>query len=346
MDRRNTDFSPPPEEYRPPAEEFFPPPEEFGAAGSAGRAPGKRRLRRMLLAAACAAVAVLSLRAPAAALPPSPPEPPAPVVSLPAGEPEPTERPALTPEPSPAPTAVPTPEPSPEPTPGCEVQFICFSADHWVRMHFTAPEKITRVTGEIWETNFESLELSFEVPDKDLELGSSTYRFDDSDIYFRHMDEYNDRGLYPELELRLRVEIEGAEPLTYVEQVRPQLGWSLKYDSELLTADDYTYPGCFVLQTYEDYDPRIVIADPGQAVPGAICISGEIEGYPLTEENSEYFVRGFALNDYLPEDQQLFNAFLIIPRPEGALHGTAHFTVTQILDGYNEPFTLEYEFEY
>lgn len=346
MDRKNTEYPKPPEEFRSATEESAPLPPEFGASGQASAAPKRRR---RLLAAAAALLLVFLLTArprPAEALPEGPmrADPP------PAASAEPDREPDPTPAPTPEPTPEPAPEPTPEPAPGCEIIYICFSSDYWVKMNFTAPEKILSVSGEIWETQLDSPEESFEVSEKDIALGSAVYRFDDAEVYRRHWDEFVTGNLYPELELRLDVQVNGEhgpETLHYTERVRPQLGWSLKYNEETLEADDYTFPGCFVLQTYEDRDPRIVLGGAEAAEPGAICVTAEIGGHTITADDCEIFVRDFGLNDYLPAGvPSLYNAFLVIPRPEGVEHGTAHFTVTQLLDGYGKPWVIEYDIEY
>ena len=334
-----------------PPEEFTPLPPEFGASGASSEAPKKRR--RLFFLAAAVVLLLLSVRllpqkAPGGE-PPLPPAPSAPAESsAPADEPG----PAPTPAPTPEPTSELSPEPTPEPSPGCEIIYICFSSKFAVRLDFSAPEKIRSAEGVIWEKNLDTEELRFTVPPEDLAAGRFVFEFDDGEIFYKHWDEYMENGLEPDLELRLELRIEGEngpEPLHYTEWARPQLGWSLRYDAESEEADEYTYPGYFVLRTYEDVvPPEIVIDDPEAAARGALCVSGEIGGQPVRAEDCQILTVDFGLNDYLPPGSpKLYCTVLLIPRPEGVPEGgTAHFTVLQLLDGYGSPWLTELDVPY
>ncbi len=342
------DPAPPPEEFSPPPEEFFPPPPEFGAAGAASDAPKKRRRLFFFAVAALLLLFVFRLSPGGAE---SPPQPAVSVPAAPEATIAPTTEPAPIVAPTPAPTAAPTPAPTPEPTPGCDIVFICFSSEHVVRLDFRAPEKIRSAEGVIWEKNFDAEELRFSVPQEELAAGSFLYRFDESDIVFRHWDAYVDGGLSPDLELRLELQVEGEngpETLRYAEWARPQQGWSLRYDPEDAEADEYTFPGCFVLRTYEDVTPQQIVIGEDAAVPGALCVTAEIGGQRVSAEDCQIFTQDYALSDYLPPGTpQLVCTVLVIARPEGVPEGgAAHFTVLQLLDGYGIPWVTERDVEY
>ena len=347
--------APPPEEFSPAAKEFCPPPPEFGTAGDAAGTPKQRR--RLRLSAAAAALLLLLVLQPRHAAagpdeaPPALPPPAAPTEQSPSPTAPLPSVPAVSPEPTATPTPEPTAEPTPEPPPGCEIVFICFSSEHVIRLDFRAPEKIRSAEGVIWEKNFDAEELRFSVPPEDLAAGSFLYRFDESEIVFRHWDAYVDGGLNPDLELRLELQVEGdngPETLRYTEWARPQQGWSLRYDPEDAEADDDTWPGCFVLQTYEDVTPPAIVIGEDAAVPGALCVSAEIGGQRVRAEDCRILTRDFALNDYLPPGTpKLVCTVLVIPRPADVPEGgTAHFTVLQLLDGYGVPWVTEREIEY
>lgn len=336
-----------------PPEEFTPLPPEFGASGNSSEAPKKRR--RLFFLAAALVLLLLSVRLLPQKAPggesPLPPAPPAPAESsVPADEPAPTPEPA--PSFAPEPTPEPTPKQTPEPEPGCEIIYIRFSGSFAAQLNFRAPEKIRSAEGVIWEKNLDTEELRFSVPPEDIAAGRFVYEFDEGEVYFRHWDEYMESGQEPELELRLELQVEGEngpETLNYTEWARPQLGWSLRYDAESEEADEYTYPGYFVLRTYEDaVPPEIVIDDPDAAALGALCVSGEIGGQPVRAEDCQILTVDFGLNDYLPPGSpKLYCTVLLIPRPEGVPEGgTAHFTVLQLLDGYGSVWVTEQDVEY
>ncbi|MBR5342317.1 MAG: hypothetical protein IK149_00305 [Oscillospiraceae bacterium] len=334
-----------------PPEEFTPLPPEIGASGNSSEAPKKRR--RLFFLAAALVLLLLSVRLlPQKAPGGESPLPPAP--SAPAETYAPTDEPGteLTPEPSPEATPEPSPEPTPEPSPGCEIIYIRFSGSFVAQLDFRAPERIQSAEGVIREKNLDTEELRFTVPPEDIAAGRFVYEFDEGEVYFRHWDEYMESGQEPELELRLELRIEGEngpEPLHYTEWARPQLGWSLRYDAESEEADEYTYPGYFVLRTYEDVvPPEIVIDDPEAAARGALCVSGEIGGQPVRAEDCQILTVDFGLNDYLPPGSpKLYCTVLLIPRPEGVPEGgTAHFTVLQLLDGYGAVWVTEQDVEY
>ena len=349
MKRSVQDPLPPPEDFAPPAEEFAPLPPEFGASGASAAAPKRHRRLRFLAAAGLLLLLTLRLLPGGGTFSPEPTDPGAPA---PAATPAPTSEAAPEPTDGPAPSPEPTPEPTSAPPPGCEIIYICFSGRFVAQLDFSAPEKILSVEGTILEKNFDTEELRFSVPPEALAAGRFVYEFDEGEFYSRHWDEYTKGGMEPQPELRLELQIEGEngpETLQYAEWARPQLGWSLRYDPESEEADEYTHPGCFVLQTYEDYSPpQIVIGEADEAVPGALCVVAEIGGRRIRPEDCQILTVDFALNDYLPDGApKLYCTLLLIPRPEGLPEGgTAHFTVLQLLDGYGVPWVTEREIEY
>lgn len=356
----------PPEEFPPPAEQTAPPPPEFGEAGQSASPVRKKRKHHWLAAAVAAGllstVALFSDVEKAILEPLASPTPQAVVAAA-----TPTPSPALahtpsptldhTPSPSPAPTAEPTftPEPTPEEPEELQVElvFFNFSAYHKGFVRLSHQDAVKSVLVEIIETNFDSVEWSAEVPEE--KIAGGYYQiptFDDSDTYFKYMDQYEKSGLYIHLSMRATLTVEGEsgpETLVYTKEASEEQGWSTSY-----WPDDYTpvwsgeayYPGCFAVTSYEALDdfPDMRMGDYDDADQnGGICVSLEINDVPVPKDNCiiAHFTEPTMRYDpdrdeYVETGRYLYYTMVIIPRPDSApLSGTAKYTICQKLTGYD-----------
>lgn len=355
----------PPEEFPPPAEQTAPPPPEFGEAGQSASPVRKKRKHHWLAAAVAAGLlsTVALFSDVEKAILEQPFVSPTPFAVVAAATP--TSSPALdhTPSPSPVPTAAatPTPEPTftPEPTPEepeelqVELVFFNFSAYHKGFVRLSHQDAVKSVLVEIIETNFDSVEWSAEVPEE--KIAGGYYQiptFDDSDTYFKYMDQYEKSGLYIHLSMRATLTVEGEsgpETLVYTKEASEEQGWSTSY-----WPDDYTpvwsgeayYPGCFAVTSYEALDdfPDMRMGDYDDADQnGGICVSLEINDVPVPKDNCiiAHFTEPTMRYDpdrdeYVETGRYLYYTMVIIPRPDSApLSGTAKYTICQKLTGYD-----------
>ena len=263
----------------------------------------------------------------------------------------------------------PTPELTPEPTAPlstdleCHLVFFNFSAMHHGFIKLFNQQDVISARAEIWETNLESLEWSQDLSAEEIERGYFPLPgFDDSDTYFKFMDEYEQSGLMPALELRvtLCVDAEGeSRTLSYSQEAIEEQGWSVSYwgsDFTPLWEGQSCYPDCFGVMSYEAYDapPAMRMGSYQDALDsGAICIELTINGVPVPAEGARIITRENPIyrsneQDELVETGKVYyTTTVVIPRPADApAQGSAHFTIFQYLSEYDLVWVSNRDLEY
>lgn len=341
MENGHLEFTPPEAEFTPPEAEFTP----TGAEAQTNSRRSKKRIRRLAAAVMCLAVlstGVLTERKPQVLDTLSP--------TVPA-----TEPPTVT---QAAPETMP-PTTQSVPAPDADAVLVQFSSRIEGLLLFSQPQDIRSVTATVWDACLDRAEAEYEIPTKEIQNGQ--YRipaFDLGDIYLAHRSEYDETQSFPKMELRLDVEYthEGKEELlqkTFLPQ--EEQGWSIQYCSQTLEANDYTFPGCFVLRTYTSGNETQIVTDESQPLlPGQLRLNAQLDGLSLSPET--YQVRLLEGESYRTDENgdQVFagmwyQTVVIIPKPDGLPEtGTniARFTVTQQLVNYDYLWVTQVEVPY
>ena len=376
MDRKDYEFSAPPgeefsaprpgAEFNPPAPEteFSPPrPEaEFSPVGTQSDSPPRRSRKRKLryLAFAAAALVYIGLLFGGA----KQQEPPLPAETVVPAPPEPIAPAVVTPEPAEGTETAPVDEPEPESVElDCELVFFKFSAEHLGFVKLINQEQVRSAVVEIWEPVLDTLEWSHELTEEELAMGYYELpAFDESETYFKHLDDYQEKNIYPSVELRAILVVDGEdgeETLRYTQAASYEQGWAVRYwpDDYVPTWDfENAYPGYFALNTYESFNkvPQVAMGSYETAEEGSgIYVSLELNGVPVSEEDYEVVIReeeGYSYDEngeVVPDGSYYYYATLLIRRPDDApLSGTARFTVYQKLEGYDIVWTTIKEIAY
>lgn len=330
-------------EFTPPAAEFTPPEAEFTPTGVEEKTDPrhtKRRARRLAAAFACLALLTTGVMA---------------GKKVPAQSPSPaTDPPAVTEAP---PETVPaTTQPVPAPAPDADAILVQFSSRIEGLLLFSQPQDIQSVSVTLWDTCLDRAETEFEIPISQIESGE--YRlpaFDLGDMYMAHQAEYMQAEGFPEVELRLSLVYTHAgkeEQLRKDFLPKPEQGWGIQYYSQTLEANEYTFPGCFVLRTYSAGEKTEIVTDENQPLlPGQLRLAVQLDGRTLSPE--VFQIRLLENESYRTDEngEQVFagmwyQTVVIIPRPEDLPETGDHiarFTVSQELVNYDYLWVTETE---
>lgn len=333
-------------EFTPPAAEFTPPEAEFTPTGPEEKTDPrhtKRRARRLAAAFACLALLTTGVMA---------------GKKVPAQSPSPaTDPPAVTEAP---PETVPaTTQPVPAPAPDADAILVQFSSRIEGLLLFSQPQDIQSVSVTLWDTCLDRAETEFEIPVSQIESGE--YRlpaFDLGDMYMAHQAEYMQAEGFPEVELRLSLVYTHAgkeEQLRKDFLPKPEQGWGIQYYSQTLEANEYTFPGCFVLRTYSAGEKTEIVTDENQPLlPGQLRLTALLDVVPLSPES--YQIQVLENESYRTDEngEQVFagmwyQTVVIIPRPEDLPETGDHiarFTVSQELVNYDYLWVTETEVPY
>ena len=333
-------------EFTPPAAEFTPPEAEFTPTGPEEKTDPrhtKRRARRLAAAFACLALLTTGVMA---------------GKKVPAQSPSPaTDPPAVTEAP---PETVPaTTQPVPAPAPDADAILVQFSSRIEGLLLFSQPQDIQSVSVTLWDTCLDRAETEFEIPVSQIESGE--YRlpaFDLGDMYMAHQAEYMQAEGFPEVELRLSLVYTHAgkeEQLRKDFLPKPEQGWGIQYYSQTLEANEYTFPGCFVLRTYSAGEKTEIVTDENQPLlPGQLRLAVQLDGRTLSPE--VFQIRLLENESYRTDEngEQVFagmwyQTVVIIPRPEDLPETGDHiarFTVSQPLVNYDYLWVTKTEIPY
>ena len=335
MEKDQLEFTPPAAEFTPPAAEFTP----TGAEAQTDPGQPKKRVRRLAAAIMCLAVLTAGVQAgkKSQVLVTEPP----------------TEPPAVTQIPL---ETVPPTQPTPELPPDADAVLVQFSSRIEGLLLFSRPQDIQSVSVTLWDTCLDRAETEFEIPVTEIQGGS--YRlpaFDLGDMYMAHQAEYMQAEGFPEAELRLSLVYthEGKEEQLQKDfQPMPEQGWSIQYYSQTLEANEYTFPGCFVLRTYSAGEKTEIVTDENQSLlPGQLRLTVQLDGRTLSPE--VFQIRLLENESYRTDEngEQVFagmwyQTVVIIPRPEDLPETGDHiarFTVSQELVNYDYLWVTETE---
>ena len=170
-----------------------------------------------------------------------------------------------------------------------------------------------------------------------------------------HQAEYMQAEGFPEVELRLSLVYTYAgkeEQLRKDFQPKPEQGWGIQYYSQTLEANEYTFPGCFVLRTYSAGEKTEIVTDENQSLlPGQLRLTVQLDGRTLSPE--VFQIRLLENESYRTDEngEQVFagmwyQTVVIIPRPEDLPETGDHiarFTVSQELVNYDYLWVTETE---
>ena len=333
-------------EFTPPAAEFTPPEAEFTPTGVKKKTDPrhtKRRARRLAAAFACLALLTTGVMA---------------GKKVPAQSPSPATDPSAVTE-APPETVPATTQPVPAPAPDADAILVQFSSRIEGLLLFSRPQDIQSVSVTLWDTCLDRAETEFEIPVTEIQGGS--YRlpaFDLGDMYMAHQAEYMQAEGFPEAELRLSLVYTYAgkeEQLQKDFQPMPEQGWGIQYYSQTLEANEYTFPGCFVLRTYSAGEKTEIVTDENQSLlPGQLLLTVQLDGRTLSPE--VFQIRLLENESYRTDEngEQVFagmwyQTVVIIPRPEDLPETGDHiarFTVSQELVNYDYLWVTETEVPY
>lgn len=337
-------------EFTPPEAEFTPPEAEFTSTGAEEKTDfkwSKRRVRRLAAALMCLTVLTAGVQAgrKSQVLVTEPPtEPPAETPTVVTEAPLETE---------------PLTQPAPELPPDADAVLVQFSSRIEGLLLFSQPQNIHSVTATVWDTCLDRAETEYEIPTNEIQNGQYQIpAFDLGDIYLAHRSEYDETQSFPKMELRLDVEYthEGKEELlqkTFLP--KEEQGWSIQYCSQTLEANEYTFPGCFVLRTYSSTEKTEIVTDDSRPLlPGQLRLAVQLDGVTLSPE--VFQIRLLENESYRTDEngEQVFagmwyQTVVIIPKPENLPEtGTnvARFTVSQQLVNYDYLWCTEMEVPY
>ena len=330
-------------EFTPPAAEFTPPEAEFTPTGVEEKTDPrhtKRRARRLAAAFACLALLTTGVMA---------------GKKVPAQSPSPATDPSAVTE-APPETVPATTQPVPAPAPDADAILVQFSSRIEGLLLFSQPQDIQSVSVTLWDTCLDRAETEFEIPVSQIESGKYQLpAFDLGDMYMAHQAEYMQADGFPEVELRLSLVYTYAgkeEPLRKDFQPKPEQGWGTQYYSQTLEANEYTFPGCFVLRTYSSTEKTEIVTDDSRPLlPGQLRLAVQLDGVTLSPE--VFQIRLLENESYRTDEngEQVFagmwyQTVVIIPKPENLPEtGTnvARFTVSQQLVNYDYLWVTETE---
>ena len=274
---------------------------------------------------------------------------------VPAQSPSPATDPSAVTE-APPETVPATTQPIPAPAPDADAILVQFSSRIEGLLLFSQPQDIQSVSVTLWDTCLDRAETEFEIPVSQIESGE--YRlpaFDLGDMYMAHQAEYMQADGFPEVELRLSLVYTYAgkeEQLRKDFQPKPEQGWGIQYYSQTLEANEYTFPGCFVLRTYSAGEKTEIVTDENQSLlPGQLRLTVQLDGRTLSPE--VFQIRLLENESYRTDEngEQVFagmwyQTVVIIPRPEDLPETGDHiarFTVSQELVNYDYLWVTETE---
>lgn len=335
MEKDQLEFTPPAAEFTPPAAEFTP----TGAEAQTDPGQPKKRVRRLAAAIMCLAVLTAGVQAgkKSQVLVTEPP----------------TEPPAVTQIPL---ETVPPTQPTPELPPDADAVLVQFSSRIEGLLLFSQPQDIQSVSVTLWDTCLDRAETEFEIPVSQIESGKYQLpAFDLGDMYMAHQAEYMQADGFPEVELRLSLVYtheSKEEQLRKDFQPKPEQGWGIQYYSQTLEANEYTFPGCFVLRTYSAGEKTEIVTDENQSLlPGQLLLTVQLDGRTLSPE--VFQIRLLENESYRTDEngEQVFagmwyQTVVIIPRPEDLPETGDHiarFTVSQELVNYDYLWVTETE---
>lgn len=333
-------------EFTPPEAEFTPPEAEFTSTGAEEKTESKwskRRVRRLAAALMCLAVLTAGVQAGRKSQVPVT-EPPTEALTAVTESPLETE---------------PATQPAPELPPDADAVLVQFSSRVEGLLLFSQPQNIRSVTVTLWDTCLDRAETEYEIPVSQIENGE--YRlpaFDLGDMYLAHREEYDQAQGFPEAELRLSlVYTHNSRETTLQKDFQPkhEQGWSIQYCSQTLEANEYTFPGCFVLRTYSSMEKTEIVTDNNRPLlPGQLRLTAQLNGIVLSPE--VFQVRLLEDESYRTDEngEQVFagmwyQTVVIIPKPDNLPEtGTniARFTVSQQLVNYDYLWVTETEVSY
>lgn len=343
MENGHLEFTPPEAEFTPPGAEFTP----TGAEAQTDSPRSKKSVRRLAAAVMCLAVlsiGVLTEQKSQVLDTLSP--------TVPATEPPPVTQ-------APPETVPATTQPLPAPTPDADAILVQFSSRVEGLLLFSQPQDIRSVTVTIWDTCLNRTETEYEIPVSQIENGE--YRlpaFDLGDMYMAHQAEYMQVEGSPEVELRLSLVYthEGREEQLQKDfQPKHEQGWGIQYCSQTLEANEYTFPGCFVLRTYSSMEKTEIVTDESQTLlPGQLRLTVQLDEITLSPE--VFQIRLLEGESYRTDEngEQVFTGMwyqtvVIIPKPEGLPETGDHIarlTVSQQLVNYDYLWVTETEVPY
>ncbi|MGN1027285.1 MAG: hypothetical protein ACI4P4_12880 [Faecousia sp.] len=344
MEKHQLEFTPPEAEFTPPEAEFTP----TGAEEKTESKWSKRRVRRLAAALMCLTVLTAGVQAgrKSQVLVTEPPtEPPAET---------PTVVTVAPPETVPA-----TTQPVPAPVPDADAILVQFSSRIEGLLLFSQPQNIRSVTATVWDTCLDRAETEYEIPVTEIQGG--TYRlpaFDLGDMYLAHREEYDQAQGFPEAELRLDVEYTHESKEELLQKIflpQEEQGWGIQYCSQALEANEYVFPGCFVLRTYSAGEKTEIVTDENQPLlPGQLRLTALLDGVPLSPES--YQIQLLENESYRTDEngEQVFSGMwyqtvVIIPKPKDLPETGDHiarFTVSQELVNYDYLWVTETEVPY
>ena len=338
MEKEQLEFTPPAAEFTPPAAEFTP----TGTEAQTDSGRPKKRVRR--LAAALMCLTVLTVGVQAGKKP-----------QVLATEP-PTEPPAVTQIHT---ETVPPTQPAPELPPDADAVLVQFSSRIEGLLLFSRPQDIQSVSVTLWDTCLDRAETEYEIPTNEIKNGQYQIpAFDLGDIYLAHRSEYDEAQSFPEMELRLDVDYTYAGKEELIQKTflpKQEQGWSIQYCSQTLEANEYTFPGCFVLRTYSAKERTEIVTDDNQPLlPGQLRLTAQLDGITLSPES--YQVQLLENESYRTDENgeevfagMWYQTVVIIPRPEDLPETGDHiarFTVSQELVNYDYLWVTETEVPY
>ena len=251
---------------------------------------------------------------------------------------------------------MPPTQPAPELPPDADAVLVQFSSRIEGLLLFSQPQDIQSVSVTLWDTCLDRAETEFEIPVSQIESGKYQLpAFDLGDMYMAHQAEYMQAEGFPEVELRLSLVYTYAgkeEPLRKDFQPKPEQGWGIQYYSQTLEANEYTFPGCFVLRTYSAGEKTEIVTDENQSLlPGQLLLTVQLDGRTLSPE--VFQIRLLENESYRTDEngEQVFagmwyQTVVIIPRPEDLPETGDHiarFTVSQELVNYDYLWVTETE---
>lgn len=333
-------------EFTPPAAEFTPPEAEFTPTGPEEKTDPrhtKRRPRRLAAAFACLALLTTGVMA---------------GKKVPAQSPSPATDPSAVTE-APPETVPATTQPIPAPAPDADAILVQFSSRIEGLLRFSRPQDIRSVSVTLWDTCLDRAETEYEIPTNEIKNGQYQIpAFDLGDIYLAHRSEYDEAQSFPEIELRLDVDYTYAGKEELIQKTflpKQEQGWGIQYYSQTLEANEYTFPGCFVLRTYSAGEKTEIVTDENQSLlPWQLRLTVQLDGRTLSPES--YQVQLLENESYRTDENgeevfagMWYQTVVIIPRPEDLPETgdyIARFTVSQELVNYDYLWVTETEVPY
>lgn len=246
--------------------------------------------------------------------------------------------------------------------PVCDITAYAVWSEMYALMSFSDMQTADKVTLEMWDPHFNTLEWSMDITADALDdLEAFSPEMLSTDIFYEnHQDYYSQPGVsFPmEAEFHVVIDYNGySDQVTYVANTTSEAGFYAKYAPE---SDIYAgeYAGTVAIGSVVTLDvPEIdiVIDEPEKVTgQGILSLSASFNGVPL--DRSAYDIRQSTYSTYFSgsdEPVETLNTDIIIRRPAGASEGTGdalHIEMTQMLSTgeiivrkIDIPFTLDYE---